>query len=560
MITFLKNKIITTLLVLILLGHGTMQSSITQAKSYACALTSSGNLIAAGSAINNTSNTFIVARYLTNGIVDTSFGSAGIVTTLIGTRAEASDMLIQSDGKIVLAGFAMMNGITQVAIARYLASNGSLDSTFGTGGIVTTQVGNGVSINGLAIDSNNALLLTGTSVQSGSPQILVMRYTSTGSLDTSFNTTGIVLLPLGARAAGTSLAIQPSDNKVLVAGYYVDPLTGSSQSIITRYNTDGTIDQTFGTDGIANCPIFITRITLKSDGSIIACGSSGSLVALAQFSSTGILDNTFGSGGIVVSNFGNQSGANDLIIDSNNKIVITGFCDAKLLVARYTAAGNLDTTFNGTGSTTLLFESTNVGNSLVLQADGKILIAGYADDDYLIARYLTTGIIDPTWGINGIVGQPSGTPGNSITRVWDQKAVGSNGGTFTSGAWQTRTLNQLNTTDSSITLSNNQFTLAAGLYEIQIIAPAYRVGNHQVRLQNITDGLTAMVGTTAFSNASIGSMTSSYIYGQLSVSKLTTFAVQHMCSTTELNDGFGIAAGFGSAEIYTSVSIVQKSS
>ena len=388
-------------------------------------------------------------------------------------------------------------------------------------------------------------------------QILIMRFNSSGVLDTSFNGNGIVLLPLGARAMGGSLTIQPTDGKIVVGGFYVDGLTGNTQSIITRYATNGTPDTAFATNGIANCPISLASVEIDSNANILVCGSSTTGAALVRFTSAGVLDNSFGSGGVAALIEGN-AGANGFAFDASNNIVVTGFSSSELFVARCTSAGVLDTTFNGTGYNTLFFANINVGNSVNLQSNGNIIVVGYTDHDFLIVSYLTGGTVDPSWGNNGIVAQPSGTQTILVTQLWEQEAPGTDGGTFTAGTWQTRILNQLSTSDSAITLSNNQFTLAEGNYSVHVSAPAYLVGNHQIQLQNLTDGVTALIGSTAFSNPSNGSMTSSVINAQLTVSKLTTFAVQHFCAQTEVNDGFGIAAGFGSAEIYTSVTITPN--
>jgi hypothetical protein len=224
-----------------------------------------------------------------------------------------------------------------------------------------------------------------------------------------------------------------------------------------------------------------------------------------------------------------------------------------MLLARYTTSGVLDTTFGtpATGIVTTSIEGTNVCTGLVLQGTSTI-VSGYADSDTLIMRYNSSGIVDTTWGTNGIINQPGKV--NLFTTLWEQQSTGTNGGTFTSGAWQTRTLNSITALSNGVTLSSNQFTLNPGLYVVNIGAPAYKVANHQIRLQNITDGVTTLMGTSGYSPTTGGSVTHSYISGQIAVSKPTVFEVQHMCTTTRTNDGFGIASGFGN-EVYTVVKI-----
>jgi hypothetical protein len=142
----------------------------------------------------------------------------------------------------------------------------------------------------------------------------------------------------------------------------------------------------------------------------------------------------------------------------------------------------------------------------------------------------------------------------------DVKPSGTAGGTFTSGAWQTRTLNTVQGDGSIVSLSANQFTLGPGKYEREASAPAFRVNNHQLKLRNITLGADLYTGTMTFSGADGNFCTSvSLVNGVLNLNEATTFQVQHRCSTTKTTDGFGFAAGFGASVVYTQVKITKKS-
>ncbi|MFC1500993.1 hypothetical protein ACFL58_00895 [Elusimicrobiota bacterium] len=143
--------------------------------------------------------------------------------------------------------------------------------------------------------------------------------------------------------------------------------------------------------------------------------------------------------------------------------------------------------------------------------------------------------------------------------IEDQKTSGTNGGTFTSGAWQTRTLNAVQASRGSFfSLSSNQVTLAAGTYRIMASAPAYYVGAHKLRLRNITDGTTAVYGTAALSNTSTqASSGRSVCQGIVTIAAQKTFEVQHYCASTRATDGLGQAAGFGDTEIYA-ILCIQK--
>lgn len=136
--------------------------------------------------------------------------------------------------------------------------------------------------------------------------------------------------------------------------------------------------------------------------------------------------------------------------------------------------------------------------------------------------------------------------------IKDVKTAGTNGGTFTADAWQTRTLNTIDGLVNFLTLSSNQFTLDAGTYTILVRAPACDVQNHQSRLKNITDN-TEIMGMNSFS--SNGNMTVSDIYTILTLTTQKTYEVQHICSKSSSGIGFGRATGFNSEEVYTTINI-----
>jgi len=143
----------------------------------------------------------------------------------------------------------------------------------------------------------------------------------------------------------------------------------------------------------------------------------------------------------------------------------------------------------------------------------------------------------------------------------DEKSSGTNGGTFTSGAWRTRELNTKVTDEIGITLSSNQFTLPAGTYDIVARAPAYFINTHKARLRNITDDTTVTEGTSEKSNddASFSETSQeSVIRTRLTITTSITFEIQHQCQTTGNTNGLGIATTFSTDnEIYTTVEIVR---
>ena len=137
----------------------------------------------------------------------------------------------------------------------------------------------------------------------------------------------------------------------------------------------------------------------------------------------------------------------------------------------------------------------------------------------------------------------------------DVKTSGTAGGTFTSGAWQTRTLNTLEGGNSFVSLSSNQFTLTPGTYEIEAMAPAFIVNSHISKLRNITDSSDALIGTTMSAQASYNGNNTSNIYGIITISGSKIFEIQHRCQTTYGTSGFGNASSFSVSEVYTQVKI-----
>ena len=170
--------------------------------------------------------------------VDTSFGTKGIVITDIsslGQDNEINSLAIQSDGKLVVAGSSQIGGQTFFALARY-NTDGSLDTTFGASGIVTTAIGtHDDEAFALAIDSNGKLVAAGFSNNGTQYEFALVRYTTTGALDTTFHTTGIVTTAIGTFDDEiNSLAIQ-SDGKLVAAGFSVNISTGADEFALVRY-------------------------------------------------------------------------------------------------------------------------------------------------------------------------------------------------------------------------------------------------------------------------------------------------------------------------------------
>lgn len=237
-----------------------------------------------------------------------------------------------------------------------------------------------------------------------------------GVLDPSFGTNGIVVLDVGNSNNTTrAIAIQP-DGKILMAGF-------SSTSInlfnVVRLNPDGSLDNSFGTNGVASTTLAFTSIAssiaLQQDGKIIAgghtWGGESNGFALIRYNSDGSIDNSFGNSGITTTHFfGKDAIGKSLAIQADGKIILAGYSytifndDDDFAVARYNPDGSIDQTFgtNGAVFTTFGVNERDWINSIAVQADGKILAGGFSSNRMALARYLTDGSLDPTFGTNGL--------------------------------------------------------------------------------------------------------------------------------------------------------------
>ena len=360
------------------------------------------------------------------GTPDASFGTEGQVTTSFTTDDDrANAMALQSDGKIVVAGYGH-NTTTDhdFAVARY-NPDGSLDTTFGTGGkvITTMSTGNGADqAYAVAIQSDGKIVIAGKAEKS----LAVARYTTAGVLDTSFSGDGkVTTLLTGGTDVAFAVAVQ-SDGKIVVAGVAgLGLLSDEGNYVVARYTSTGALDNTFGgdangdstpdgyviTDVGSNTFDQAYAVAVLSDDKILAAGHGGDDIALLRYTSAGALDTTFDTDGKVTTDI--SPGYNEpyaMAVQSDGKIVIVGTgtnadnSDFHFIAARYTSAGALDTTFSTDGKVITNFGSTeDRARAVAVQSDGKIVAAGYSSRDFALARYNADGSLDDTFGTGGKV-------------------------------------------------------------------------------------------------------------------------------------------------------------
>lgn len=198
------------------------------------------------------------------------------------------------------------------------------------------------------------------------------------------------------------------------------------------------------------------------------------------------------------------------------------------------------------------------GEQLTGAASGAT-IAVEEDDSSVVAASDTVNFTGPEVSVAAGAGsQADITIGESRALLKDEKSAGTGGGTFTSGSWQTRTLNtESYDPDSIVSISANQFTLQAGTYRIIARAPAHDVGRHQAKLRNVTDSTDDLTGSSVY--ADLGNVQNdSWIIGRITIASAKTFEIQHQCQATISGNGFGFAGNFGITETYTIVEIIKE--
>src|ERR1051325_2017809 len=341
------------------------------------------------------------------GDLDPTFGDGGIAIANHGNTPiifySAGAMAIQPDGKIVVVGEGTTGGYWDSAIVRF-NPDGSLDSSFGgTGGVVTRLSDNYDGARAVAIQPDGKIVVVSAVFDSGEGKFGVVRYNPNGSLDTSFNGSGIVLTPIGIAGYSNSVAVQP-DGKIVVVGS-----NRNDSFALVRYNPNGSLDTTFNGSGIVLTPVgSATSVAIQTDGKIIAAGGMGpswSAFVLVRYNTDGSLDTSFNGTGVVSTSVGTLGVASDLAIQTDGKIVVLGY-SAFFAVVRYNPDGSLDSSFGGTGK--ILNPLSVYASSVAIQPNGKIVVGGVTYEDYddsvfAVGRLNPNGSVDTSFNGTGMV-------------------------------------------------------------------------------------------------------------------------------------------------------------
>jgi uncharacterized delta-60 repeat protein len=303
------------------------------------AIQSDGKIVAAGMSHNGINWDFAIARYNTDGTPDIGFGTNGKLTTDFANDNDVGfSMALQSDGKIVVTGYSQNSSFPydyDFALARY-NGNGSPDLSFGINGKVTTPIGtNNDTPRSVAIQNDGKIVVAGYSIIDGDMFFAVARYNNDGTLDSGFGNDGKLTTTFGNDGDyALSTALQP-DGKIVVAGLSYNWNTGLNRDIaLARYNNDGSLDPGFGSGGLITTAFGIEdeeafSVAIQSDGKILAAGysenSNNSDFAMVRYLADGTLDPGFGTGGKITTAIGSGfDEGHSLAIQDDGKIVLAG--------------------------------------------------------------------------------------------------------------------------------------------------------------------------------------------------------------------------------------------
>ncbi len=387
----------------------------------AMALQSDGMLVVGGTSSSSpgVANDFALARYNVGGNLDLSFGDNGTTTIPLGAGDNRLNALtVLPDGKILAAGKAKQSGLNNDDfIVVRLLSNGSLDATFGDAGKLMIDLGTGDSVSSMVLQSDGKVLLAGHTNALGDYNFAIIRLNPDGSLDSSFDDDGTLIVSVGSGQGFASDLTLQADGKIVVAGHSRDGAETDLDFSVIRLNPDGSLDASFGSDGRVITPLgggedYVSAVATQADGRILLGGygfnGDTDAVILTRYNGDGSLDTSFGAAGVSrLSTQGNTTYGSSLAIQYDGRIVVAGTSilgsESQFAVLRYLTDGSLDTTFgSGDGGTNYDFSPdtshSSSGAKVLVQPDGKLLVAGTAETatktNIALLRLLSDGTPD----------------------------------------------------------------------------------------------------------------------------------------------------------------------
>ncbi len=395
---------------------------------------SDGSILIAGHAFNGNNDDLAILKLTATGNLDETFGNRGLASVdFSGQFDEATSLAIQTDGRILAAGSTRSAGQFDFAVARF-NTDGTLDTTYDTDGKQTVEFTNAQNNEAREVKLDpvtGKAVLAGYAFNGNNRNFAIARLTTQGGLDTTFDTDGKVTTDFGGNFDEEANSVVVSSTSIITAGGFAKLANGSFDFALAQYNSNGTLRSGFDTDGRVTTDFTrgtasndrIGEIKLDSSGRIVAVGGtleSGTTppredFAMARYSANGAIDQTLGDGGLIYASFyanlGDQATALD--IDSSGRWVVGGFTYngfKNFAIGRFSPTdASLDSTFgaggrvvtdftelSGTRDTVTAVKSVTGGKTIVVGNDGNVTS--------WIARYNSNGTLDSTFGIFGKVG------------------------------------------------------------------------------------------------------------------------------------------------------------
>lgn len=363
------------------------------------ALQADGKILVAGISRANGAE-LLVARYGTDGSPDTTFGTGGIVTLTpsAGTTVAVGSIVVQPDAKILVSG-TLVGGAVQVApFLLRLGAAGALDTTFGTAGYAAAPATpTNAQLSKLLLRPNGSIVVLGGGGVPTQAQYLVAQYTASGVLDTTFGTGGVTTTALAGTAQNVVDALLQPDGLIVAAGgdgYHNDAGGYTYLLELVRYTTSGSLDTGFGTGGITSPPslgtgaFYVISVARQSTGAIVAAlytsGTPSPAFYVLRYTPTGQLDTSFGTSGIARAPFpATPTYALHVDVLAGDALLVTGVATATqdasssqgLGIARFTAGGSLDTTFGNGGTMMVTLPAVATATATVQQPDQQVVVA-----------------------------------------------------------------------------------------------------------------------------------------------------------------------------------------
>ncbi|MBE2221341.1 MAG: tandem-95 repeat protein [Anaerolineae bacterium] len=381
-------------------------------------------------AVGESGGDFAVARYNSDGSLDTTFSGDGLVVTAVSANVDmALDVVIEPDGQIVAVGHEEDAGGNPIAfVAVRYNENGSLDTSFGTNGIFSDALGGSLAqATAVALQSDGKIIIAGTV----DDDFAVARLNATnGTLDSTFNSIGYNTTDIATRADEAQDVLIQTSGAIVLGGTAEDPGGDHQDFALARYTSTGLLDSTFGSGGRTrqdisrNPSLKINDIAYalgeQSDGKLVLAGivetadvTNVTDIGLARFSANGSLDASFGTNGTVITPQAGADWAYDLAVQPTDKIIVVGYANDQdpnaatntkenFQMLRYHAGGGLDTTFAASGYViTDIGTVVGAGNAksqdqayAVALYNDKIVVAGQTDvplasgdANFALARY-----------------------------------------------------------------------------------------------------------------------------------------------------------------------------